>query len=178
MLCPSPGYRNHFPVRVQCLFCHQNLYMRTVQHILDAKAKPFNQVTPDTLVIDALSQLNSLNLSYLIVMGNDAYKGIFSERDYSRKVILKGRHSNSTTVEEVMSTDVPVIAPSDTVEQCMVLMEESKSRYLLVFDEDKKLLGVITIHDILRQVLKDKSQVFDMDLAQRLVDEDEHGYIY
>lgn len=167
-----------FPVWVQCLFCHQNLSMRTVQNILDAKAKPFNQVAPDILVIDALSQLNSLNLSYLIVMSDDAYKGIFSERDYSRKVILKGRHSNSTTVAEVMSTDVPVIAPGDTVEQCMVLMEESKSRYLLVFDSNEKLLGVITIHDILRQVLKDKSQVFDMDLAQRLVDEDENGRIY
>ena len=152
--------------------------MRTVQHILDAKEKPFNQVTPDTLVIDALNLLNSLNMSYLIVMDDDVYKGIFSERDYSRKVILQGRHSNSTTVEEVMSTDVPVIALTNTVEQCMVLMEESRSRYLLVFDENEKLLGVITIHDILRQVLKDKSLVFDRDLAQRLVDEDEHGRIY
>lgn len=152
--------------------------MRTVQHILDAKEKPFNQVTPDTLVIDALSLLNSLNMSYLIVMDDDVYKGIFSERDYSRKVILQGRHSNSTTVAEVMSTDVPVIALTNTVEQCMVLMEESRSRYLLVFDDNEKLLGVITIHDILRQVLKDKSLVFDRDLAQRLVDEDEHGRIY
>jgi CBS domain-containing protein len=152
--------------------------MRTVQHILDAKEKPFNQVTPDTLVIDALSLLNSLNMSYLIVMDDDVYKGIFSERDYSRKVILQGRHSNSTTVEEVMSTDVPVISLTNTVEQCMVLMEESRSRYLLVFDENEKLLGVITIHDILRQVLKDKSLVFDRDLAQRLVDEDEYGRIY
>ncbi|HEV7333679.1 MAG TPA: CBS domain-containing protein [Flavisolibacter sp.] len=152
--------------------------MRTVQNILDTKAKPFNQVTPETLVIDALSLLNSLNMSYLIVMSGEVYKGIFSERDYSRKVILQGRHSNTTTVEEVMSTDVPVVEPSHTVEQCMVLMEESKSRYLLVFDENEKLLGVITIHDILRQVLKDKSQVFDLDLAQRLVDEDEHGRVY
>ena len=152
--------------------------MRTVQNILDAKARPFNQVTPETLVIEALSLLNSLNMSYLIVMSDDVYKGIFSERDYSRKVILQGRHSNTTTVAEVMSTDVPVVAPTHTVEQCMVLMEESKSRYLLVFNEDEKLLGVITIHDILRQVLKDKSQVFDMDLAQRLVDEDEHGRVY
>ncbi len=170
--------KNISPVRVHCLFCRQNENMRTVQNILDAKAKPFNQVAPQTLVIDALSQLNSLNLSYLIVMSDETYKGIFSERDYSRKVILQGRHSNSTTVEEVMSTDVPLIAPTDTVEQCMVLMEETKSRYLLVFDNDEKLLGVITIHDILRQVLKDKSQVFDMDLAQRLVDEDENGRIY
>lgn len=152
--------------------------MRTVQNILEAKAKPFNQVAPKTLVFDALNLLNSLNLSYLIVMDNEEYKGIFSERDYSRKVILKGRHSNSTTVEEVMSTDIPVVERSETVEKCMLLMEQSRSRYLLVFDENNRLIGVITIHDILRQVLKDKSQVFDMDLAQKLVDDDESGYVY
>lgn len=152
--------------------------MRTVQNILEAKAKPFNQVSPNTLVIEALSLLNSLNLSYLIVLDSDVYKGIFSERDYSRKVILQGRHSDSTTVAEVMSTDIPVVELSDTVERCMHLMEQSKSRYLLTFDENEKLIGVITIHDILRQVLRDKSQVFDMDLAQKLVDDDESGLVY
>lgn len=152
--------------------------MRTVQNILETKAKPFNQVSPDTLVIEALSLLNSLNLSYLIVMDGDKYKGIFSERDYSRKVVLQGRHSDSTTVAEVMSTDIPVVELSDTVERCMHLMEQTKSRYLLAFDENQNLIGVITIHDILRQVLRDKSQVFDMDLAQKLVDDDESGYVY
>jgi CBS domain-containing protein len=152
--------------------------MRTVQNILEAKAKPFNQVDPKTLVFDALHQLNSLNLSYLIVMDGDVYKGIFSERDYSRNVILKGRHSNSTTVEEVMSTDLPVVGMNDTVERCMYLMEQSKSRYLLVFDDSQRLAGVVTIHDILRQVIKDKNEVFDIELAQRLVDDDESGVVY
>jgi CBS domain-containing protein len=151
--------------------------MRTVQNILETKAKPFNQVSPGTLVIDALNLLNSLNLSYLIVMDDEVYKGIFSERDYSRKVILQGRHSDSTTVAEVMSTDIPVVGVNDTVERCMNLMEQSKSRYLLVFNEEEQLLGVVTIHDILRQVIKDKSQVFDRDLAEKLVDDDE-GHVY
>ncbi len=152
--------------------------MRTVQNILETKAKPFNQVAPKTLVIDALNLLNSLNLSYLIVMDGEQYKGIFSERDYSRKVILQGRHSNTTTVEEVMSTDVPVVELHDTVERCMNLMDQAKSRYLLVFDEYGGLQGVVTIHDILRQVIKDKSQVFDVDLAQKLVNDDEGGLVY
>ncbi|HEU4902719.1 MAG TPA: CBS domain-containing protein [Flavisolibacter sp.] len=152
--------------------------MRTVQNILDSKAKPFNQITPGTLVIDALNLLNSLNLSYLVVMEGDVYKGIFSERDYSRKVILKGRHSNSTTVGEVMSTDVPVVALDDSAEHCMNLMEQSKSRYLLAFDGNKRLAGVITIHDILRLVIREKTEVFDLELAGRLVDEDESGKIY
>ena len=152
--------------------------MRTVQNILENKAKPFNYVAPQTLVFDALNSLNTLNLSYLIVIDGDVYRGIFSERDYSRKVILQGRHSNTTTVEEVMSTDVPVVDLTDTVERCMYLMDQSKSRYLLVFDENEKLLGVVTIHDILRQVLKDKSQVFDMELAQKLVGDDDGGTVY
>ncbi|WP_121354281.1 CBS domain-containing protein [Flavisolibacter nicotianae] len=152
--------------------------MRTVQNILDSKAKPFNQIAPDTLVIEALNLLNSLNLSYLVVLDGDQYKGIFSERDYSRKVILKGRHSDSTTVAEVMSTDIPVIGLEDTAEHCMNLMEQSKSRYLLAFDENKRLAGVVTIHDILRLVLKDKGEVFDREIAGRLVDEDESGRVY
>lgn len=152
--------------------------MRTVRNILESKAKPFNQVTPNTLVIDALSLLNSLNLSYLIVMEGDTYKGIFSERDYSRKIILQGRHSNSTSVAEVMSTDVPVIGLDDSAERCMNLMEQSKSRYLLAFDERQRLAGVITIHDILRLVIRDKFEVFDRDVAERLVSDDEGGDVY
>lgn len=145
--------------------------MRTVKDILQSKAKPFNQVSPGTLVIDALKMLNSINLSYLVVMENDQYKGIFSERDYSRNVILKGRHSDSTTVAESMTTDVPIVEQDATVEQCIHLIDQHKTRYLLCFDYNTHLAGVITIHDLLRQVLSDNS------LAQRLVDEDE-GDVY
>ena len=151
--------------------------MRTVRNILEVKAQPFNIVTPNTLVIDALKQLNTINLSYLVVMENDQYQGIFSERDYSRNVILKGRHSDSTTVAEVMTHDLPVVELDDTVEHCMHLIDQHKTRYLLTFDQNKRLAGVITIHDLLRQVLNDKEEVFDKTLAQRLVDEDE-GKVY
>ena len=151
--------------------------MRTVKNILESKSKPFNQISPDTLVIDALKLLTSINLSYLVVMDKDQYCGIFSERDYSRNVILKGRHSDSTTVAEVMTRDVPVVELNKTVEQCMHLIDQHKTRYLLAFDSEERLLGVITIHDLLRQVLSDKEQVFDSVLAQRLVDEDE-GKVY
>ena len=150
--------------------------MRTVNDILKAKAKPFNQVSPDTLVIDALKQLNTINLSYLVVMDGEEYKGIFSERDYSRNVILKGRHSDQTTVKEVMTHDLPIVDLNETVEQCMHLIDQHRTRYLLAFDDDK-FVGVITIHDLLRQVLNDKEQVFDRTIAHRLVDGDE-GKVY
>lgn len=154
--------------------------MRTVKNILDSKGQPTNLAAPDTLVIDALNQLNQVNLSYLIVMKDDQYKGIFSERDYSRNVILKGRHSNSTTVEEVMTTDLPVVSLTDTVEHCMNAMNENKTRYLLAYDADGHFAGVITIHDLLRQVISNREEVFDPEesAAHRWLDQDESGLIY
>ena len=151
--------------------------MRTVKNILESKQKPFNSIAPDTLVIDALNMLNSVNLSYLVVMEKDLYKGIFSEREYSRNVILRGRASNTTTVSEVMTSDVPVVDLMDTVEHCMNTMITNKPRYLLAYDANQTFAGVITIHDLLREVLASKKNVFDTATAQ-LLDEDESGNIY
>ena len=150
--------------------------MQTVKAIIDNKPKPVNLVEPETLVIDALTHLNTVNLSYLIVMKGDQYKGLFCERDYSRNVVLKGRSSKNTTVNEVMTTDLPIVDVSDTVETCMNLMNTMKTRYLLAYD-DEQFLGVITIHDLLRQVIANKEKVFDH-LAERLIDQDEGERIF
>lgn len=152
--------------------------MRTVKDILESKQKAFNIVSPHTLVIDALNLLNSVNLSYLVVMKDNNYKGISSERDYSRNVILKGRSSQSTTVSEVMTTDLPIMHLDQTVEHCMKTMILNKTRYLLAFDTDKNFAGVITIHDLLREVIANKDEVFDTHTAQQLLNQDESGYIY
>jgi CBS domain-containing protein len=152
--------------------------MRTVKDILESKAKSFNVVSPHTLVIDALSMLNAVNLSYLIVMDDNQYKGIFSERDYSRNVILKGRTSRSTTVQEVMTADLPTVHLDQTVEYCMKTMILNKTRYVLAFDTDHKFAGVITIHDLLREVIANKEEIFDTDTAHELLNQDEGGYIY
>src|ERR1700752_1848893 len=121
--------------------------MRTVYDLLMSKPVVFNNIDEDTLVIDALQMLNSVNLSYLIVKKDDEFKGIFCERDYSRNVILKGRSSVNTKVEEVMTTDLAVVDTADTIEHCMNLMISHKSRYLLAYD-DQQFAGVITIHDL------------------------------
>lgn len=152
--------------------------MRTVKDILDSKAKTYNTVSPHTLVIDALSMLNSVNLSYLVVMENNEYRGIFSERDYSRNVILKGRTSRSATVQEVMTTDLPMVHLDQTVEHCMKTMILNRTRYLLAFDSNKNFAGVITIHDLLREVIANKENVFDTETAHELLNQDEGGYIY
>lgn len=148
--------------------------MRTVKDVLAAKPGPLNVVKPETLVIDALRKLSEVNLSYCIVMEGDHFKGIFSERDYSRNVILKGRSSETTTVQEVMGTDMPKVSLDDTLEHCMNLMTQHSRRYLLAYSGNQ-FKGVITIHDLLRQVLSSKEHVFDQTLAQRLIDTAESG---
>jgi len=151
--------------------------MRTVKDILDSKQKIYNYIEPTALIIDAINLLNSVNLSYLIVMDGHEYKGIFSERDYTRNVILKGRASNTTMVKDAMTTDLPIVESTDSVEYCMNLMNSHKTRYLLAYDAHQ-FAGVITIHDLLRQVIANKEQVFDHTAAKTLLDNDESGRIY
>ena len=134
--------------------------MRSVANILMSKPPAFNFVDPDAKVIEALQIMNSVNLSYLVVIKDDTFYGIFSERDYSRNVILKGLHSNSCAVKDVMSVSLPVIAMQDTAEHCMELLNTHKTRYLIVFD-DNQFKGVVTINDVLREALKSKEMVFD-----------------
>jgi signal-transduction protein with cAMP-binding, CBS, and nucleotidyltransferase domain len=151
--------------------------MRTVKDILNSKPKAFNVIEPGVRVIDALTMLNSVNLSYLIVKDGDQYKGIFCERDYSRNVILKGRSSQTATVQEVMTIDLPVVQLTDTVEYCMHIMNMHKTRYLLAYD-DENFAGVITIHDLLRQVISNKEAVFDSSAVDKLIDREEGEKIY
>lgn len=134
--------------------------MRTVANILQNKAPQFNYIEPHALVIEALQHMNSVNMSYLIVKDEQGFHGIFSERDYSRNVILKGRHSDSCTVREVMSTEIPIVGLQDTVEQCMQMLNNHKTRYLLIFN-DEQFEGVVTINDVLREALANKEMIFD-----------------
>jgi signal-transduction protein with cAMP-binding, CBS, and nucleotidyltransferase domain len=154
--------------------------MNTVSDILDSKTKSDNQIGPDMLVIDALRMLQTVNLSYLIVLDGNQYKGIFSERDYCRNVILQGRSSSTTKVQEAMTSDLPVVAMGDAVEYCMNLMNQQKTRYLLAFD-GPVFMGVITIHDLLRQVMFTKGTYYDSSLGRStmdLIDSDESDRFY
>lgn len=151
--------------------------MRTVQDILDHKEKSSNTIEPSEMVIDALKKLISVNLSYLIVEENGEYKGIFSERDYTRKLVLEGRSSRETMVGQVMTINLPAVAPSKSVVDCMYLMNTRGARYIAVFD-NKTFQGIITIHDLIREALASKEEIFDDDLASSLVDNDESNKIF
>lgn len=134
--------------------------MRTVANILQNKPPAFNFIAPGAKVIEALHLMNAVNLSYLVVKEGDTFCGIFSERDYSRNVILKGLHSDSCSVAEVMSTSLPGVGQQDTVEHCMQMLNSHKTRYLIVF-EGQEFKGVVTINDVLREAIENRSMVFD-----------------
>ncbi|HKG68764.1 MAG TPA: CBS domain-containing protein [Segetibacter sp.] len=151
--------------------------MQTVKNILETKEKPTNTIEPSALVIEALKKLISVNLSYLIVVENNEFKGIFSERDYTRKLVLQGRSSRDTTVRDVMTTDLPRVGLSNTVEDCMYQMNTRGARYLTVF-EGNNFVGIITIHDLLRKVLASKQEVFNTSLTNSLLDNDEGGKFF
>lgn len=144
--------------------------MRTVANILQNKPPVFNFIDADAKVIEGLQMMNSVNLSYLVVKHNDVFKGIFSERDYSRKVVLNGLHSSTCSIKDVMNTSLPIIAMQDTAEMCMQLFSSHKTRYLLAFD-DNEFKGVITIYDILREAIQNKEMVFDKLALQAFTDE-------
>ena len=151
--------------------------MRTAKNIIEQEKQSSKYGVPKTLVIDALKMMIDIDLSYLVVMDGNEYKGIFSERDYSRNVVLKGRSSTTTTVEEVMTTDLPVVLPAQTAEHCMNILSNTKTRYLVCFDADGNFKGVVTIHDLIRIVLADKQDVFGRAVANYLNDNDDAGKI-
>lgn len=134
--------------------------MNKINNILSRKGHKAISVTPDTSVIDALKVMAENNIGSVVVMNEGKFVGIITERDYSRKVILKGKNSTDTKVSEIMTTDFPPLKPSDTVEHCMELMSQSNIRYLPVF-EDKKLSGIISISDVIKETILVQQQTID-----------------
>lgn len=151
--------------------------MRTVQNILNTKDQPVNTIEPTAMVIDALKKLIAVNLSYLIVFEDGVFKGVFSERDYTRNIVLQGRSSRDTMVRDVMTTNLPEMTLENTVEDCMYKMNIRGTRYLVAYDGDE-FAGIITIHDVLREALASKHEVFDNSLTNSLLNNDESGRIF
>jgi CBS domain-containing protein len=126
--------------------------MNHVSDIIARKGLSAIAVPPDTAVIDALEIMAEKNIGSVLIMHGGEYLGIMTERDYSRKVILRGKNSHDTRVAEIMSTDLPFLKPSDTIEHCMQLMTDKNIRYLPVFDNDR-LVGIISISDVVKQTI-------------------------
>jgi CBS domain-containing protein len=131
--------------------------MKLVQHLLDSKGREIISVTADASVLDAITIMAERSIGSLPVMQGDELLGIVTERDYARKVIVKGRSSRSTEVGEIMSTEVVTAALADTVNSCMTVMTERKIRHLPVV-EDGKVVGMISIGDLVQAIITDQKE--------------------
>ena len=130
--------------------------MKTVAELLRTKpTRAVVTVSPELSVLEAIKILAAENIGAAVVMSGDRLAGIFSERDYTRKVILKGRSSDSTRVEEIMTANVVVVSPRTKARDCMALMTEKGIRHLPVVDEGR-VIGMVSIRDIVSDIIADQ----------------------
>ncbi|AZN36974.1 CBS domain-containing protein [Iodobacter ciconiae] len=130
--------------------------MKTARQLLAEKAiDNILSVTPQASVYQALQVLAEKNIGALLVIEENHLVGIFSERDYARKVILMGKTSAGTSVSEIMTRKLLCVPPSATIDECMTIMSEKRIRHLPVLDGDK-VLGVLSIGDLVREIIEEQ----------------------
>ena len=134
--------------------------MLSVRQMLSEKGSAVVSITPDTSVFDALKVMNEKNIGAVLVMEDEELVGIFSERDYARKVILAGRSSKITEVKELMTCKVYCIDPSRTIQDVMELMNEHRFRHVPVM-ESEKVIGVLSSGDVMRGVVAEQKNTID-----------------
>ncbi len=127
----------------------------TVNQVLRAKGHGFHAVGPETTTYDALEIMAEKNVGALLVVECGRLVGVFSERDYARKVILKGKSSKNTTVRELMSSPPITVGPDTSLQDCMVLMTKNHVRHLPVMDHDV-LMGVVSIGDVVNTIMSEQ----------------------
>lgn len=132
----------------------------TIENILHEKGRNVWSITPDMIVFDAIKVLAEKNVGALLVMEGDKLVGMFSERDYTRKIILKGRASKETRVGEVVSSPVFTVSPEHSIEDCMRVMTEHRVRHLPVVHQDK-VVGVVSIGDLVNWIITAQSAALE-----------------
>jgi CBS domain-containing protein len=132
--------------------------MKTVQQLLESKRYSVVSVAPSNTVLEALKVMADKEIGAVIVIDDGHLAGIFSERDYARKVVLQGKSSKDMPVREIMTEKVVCVRPEQTIEDCMGLMTDKRIRHLPVL-EHKKVIGVISIGDVVKEMLSEKEFV-------------------
>lgn len=131
--------------------------MLQVKHLLQDKGREVYSIDPDKPVIDAIHLMADRYIGAVPVMKGEELVGMLSERDYARKVILKGRSSRDTLVREIMTPTVATVTPEDTVQTCMRLCTDSRVRHLPVLDNGK-VVGLVSIGDLVKAVIDEQSE--------------------
>ena len=132
----------------------------TITSILDKKNHGIWSIAPDASVYDAIAMMADKRVGALLVMSGGELAGIISERDYARKVVLAGKHSRETRVEEIMTRDVLAVTPEHTVEDCMRIITEHRIRHLPVL-RGRQVIGVISIGDLVRSIISEQADTID-----------------
>jgi CBS domain-containing protein len=128
--------------------------MHTVRELLREKGSEVWTIGPQAMVYEALQLMAAKNIGSVVVLEHGKVAGVFTERDYARKVVLQGRSSKTTTVAELMTPDVLYVSPDDTIEDCMALMTDKRLRHLPVMDGGK-LAGVVSIGDVVKVIISE-----------------------
>ena len=134
--------------------------METIHEILEKKGREIYSVTPDTTVFEALTLMAEKNIGAVLVLDGEKLTGIMSERDYARKIALKGKFSKEVPVKEIMSSDVICVGSEQTINNTKAIMINKRIRHLPVL-EDQKLVGIISIGDVVNAVLDEKTFMID-----------------
>ena len=140
--------------------------MSTVEQFLDLNSRKIWSLKPDNRVIDSLFLMAEKNISCILIMNQEHLAGIFSERDYARKVVVKGKNSNETLLKEVMTDNLITISPKTGLDECMQLMTDHRIRHLPIVDNNK-VVGLISIGDVVREMLV--QQKVQIDELQRYI---------
>jgi CBS domain-containing protein len=134
--------------------------MKTVANVLESKPSALATVQPDSSVYDALTLMAERQVGAVLVLERGTLIGILSERDYARKVVLLGKTSRDTTVRDIMTDKVVCIRPSNTIDECMALMTDKRVRHLPVL-EDNKVVGVISIGDVVKEMIAEQKFIIE-----------------
>ena len=131
--------------------------MKTVQHIFDTKPLQIFSVTASTSVLDALKLMTQKNISALLIMQEGQLLGIFTERDYARKIVLHGKASKDTPISEAMTPNPITVTLSDSIDLCMQMMTDKHIRHLPVVAENQAV-GMVSIGDVVKFIIADQKQ--------------------
>jgi CBS domain-containing protein len=134
--------------------------MRTVEELLARKGRDVWHVKPGTSIYDALKLMNEKNVGAVLVGDAGFLAGIFSERDYARKVVLEGKSSRETPVDEAMTPRVTCVHPDQPIEECMALMTDKRVRHLPVIEQDQ-VVGVISIGDVVQAIISKQEYIIE-----------------
>jgi CBS domain-containing protein len=136
--------------------------MKTVAEILKEKGdQAVHSIGPDASVFEAVALMAQKNVGALLVMEGERIVGMLSERDYARKVVLMSRSSKDTRLREIMTSSVIYVHPSQSSEECMAVMTENRVRHLPVLDDDDRLVGLISIGDLVKGIISEQKFIIE-----------------